>query len=97
MSTDDPDGVIAPADHRKVIFKNGTVRVLETTIRAGDITPLHSHLTPTVLQVISGFRFMRRDVHGATMLDARADPGFVTAAGALLGGPSPPRAREHRV
>ena len=53
MSTADLDGVIAAPDHHKVIFENDVVRVLETTIRAGDITPLHTHLTPTVVYVIS--------------------------------------------
>ncbi len=53
------------------------MRVLETTIRAGDITPLHTHLAPAVLYVISGSHFVRRDEHGATMLDTRADPDFV--------------------
>ena len=77
MSTDDLDGVIAAADHHKVIFENGAVRVIGTTIRAGDITPLHSHLTPTVMYVISGSHFIPRDEHGATMLDTRADPDFL--------------------
>ena len=53
------------------------MRVLETTIRAGDITPLHTHLTPTVMYVISGSHFIRRDEHGATTLDTRANPDFV--------------------
>ena len=77
MAGDQLDGVIAAPDHHKVIFENDAVRVLETTIRAGDITPLHTHLTPTVLYVISGSHFIRRDEHGATMLDTHADPDFV--------------------
>jgi hypothetical protein len=77
MSMDDLDGVIAAPDHHKVVFENDAVRVLETTIRAGDITPLHTHLTPTVLYVISGSHFIRRDEHGATIVDTRADPDFV--------------------
>jgi hypothetical protein len=36
------DGVIADPDHHAVIFENDMVRVLETTIRAGDVTPLHT-------------------------------------------------------
>jgi len=68
--------VIAAPDHHKVIFENDLVRVLETTIRAGDITPLHTHLTPTVVYVISGSHFIRRDEHGTTVFDTRADPDF---------------------
>ena len=74
---DDLDGVIAAPDHHKVIFENDRVRVLETTIRAGEITPLHTHLTPTVMYVISGSHFIRRDEHGVAMLDTRANLDFV--------------------
>ena len=43
---------IAPNIH-KVIFENDEVRVLETTIAAGETTPLHTHLRPTAMYVIS--------------------------------------------
>jgi hypothetical protein len=76
MSADDLDGALAAPDHHKVIFENEVVRVLETTIRAGDITPLHTHLTPQVMYVVSGSHFTRRDEQGAIMFDSRADPGF---------------------
>ena len=74
---DDLDGVIAAPGHHKVIFENDRVHVLETTIRAGEITPLHTHLAPTVMYVISGSHFIRCDEHGVTMLDTRANPDFV--------------------
>jgi len=35
----DLDGPTAAPDHHKVIFENERVRVLETTIRAGERTP----------------------------------------------------------
>lgn len=74
---DELDGVIAAPDHHKVIFENEQVRVLETTIAAGDITPLHTHLAPTVMYVVSGSHFVRRDEQGAVMLDTGAVPDFV--------------------
>ena len=74
---DELDGVIAAPDHHKVIFENDAVRVLEVTIRAGDRTPLHTHLTPTLLYVKSGSHFVRRDEHGQILVDTRADPAFV--------------------
>jgi mannose-6-phosphate isomerase-like protein (cupin superfamily) len=76
MSTDELDGVIAAPDHHKVIFENDAVRVLETTIRVGDVSPLHTHLRTQVMYVISGSHFIRRDEHGAVMVDTRADPNF---------------------
>jgi len=74
---DELDGAaVAPDDH-KVIFENDEVRVLETTIASAEVTPLHTHLAPTVMYVLSGSHFIRRDEHGATMVDTRANPGFV--------------------
>lgn len=77
MTLDELDGAaVAPANHT-VIFENDEVRVLETTIAAGEVTPLHTHLRPTVMYVIAGSHFIRRDEHGATMVDTRANPDFV--------------------
>ena len=77
VGDDDLDGVVAAPGNHKVLFENDDVRVLETTIVAGEITPLHTHLAPTVLYVLSGSHFIRRDEHGGTMFDTRADPAFV--------------------
>lgn len=76
-SSDELDGVAAAPDHHRVLFENDAVRVLETTIRVGDRTPLHSHLTPTVSYVVSGSHLVRRDAAGETLLDTRTDPDFV--------------------
>jgi mannose-6-phosphate isomerase-like protein (cupin superfamily) len=77
MTTGELDGVIAAPGNHKVLFENDEVRVLETTIAAGEITPLHTHLAPQVMYVVSGSHFVRRDENGATMLDTRANPDFV--------------------
>jgi mannose-6-phosphate isomerase-like protein (cupin superfamily) len=71
------DGVIVAPENHKVLFENDAVRVLETIIAAGEVTPLHTHLAPTVMYVLSGSHFLRRDEHGATMVDTRANPDFV--------------------
>ena len=71
------DGVAVAPNNHKVIFENEEVRVLETTIAAGEVTPLHTHLAPTVMYVLSGSHFIRRDEGGTTMVDTRATPGFV--------------------
>ena len=77
MTTDELDGVIAAPGHHRVLFENDVVRVIETTIRAGDTTPVHTHLAPTAMYVVSGSHFLRRDPDGAVMLDTRSDPAFV--------------------
>jgi mannose-6-phosphate isomerase-like protein (cupin superfamily) len=77
MTMDELDGVIVAPDHHRVLFENEVVRVIETTIRAGDTTPVHTHLAPTAMYVVSGSHFLRRDPEGAVMLDTRSDPAFV--------------------
>jgi len=74
MTMDELDGVAVAPDHHKVIFENEKVRVLETTISAGEKTPLHTHLRPTLLYVLSGSHFIRRDENGETMRDTRVEP-----------------------
>ena len=74
---DELDGVIAAPGNHKVTFENEEVRVLETTIAPGELTPVHTHLAPTLMYVLSGSHFVRRDESGATMLDTRAVPDFV--------------------
>ena len=77
MTLDELDGVAVAPNNHKVIFENDQVRVLETTIAVGEVTPLHTHLAPTVMYVLSGSQFIRRDESGATMVDTRANPNFV--------------------
>src|SRR5262245_17872702 len=73
---DDMDGVdVAPKNHR-ARFENDAVRVLETTIAAGDVTPIHTHLAPQVMYVVSSSTFIRRDEHGAVLVDTGTDPKF---------------------
>jgi hypothetical protein len=52
--------------------------VVETVVKAGDKTPLHTHVLPTVLYVISGSHFVRRDENDAVVVDTRTmNPTFV--------------------
>lgn len=74
----DLDGPIAAPDHHRVVFENDRVRVLETVVRVGDTTPLHTHLAPHLVMVTSGSHFVRRDAVGMVTVDTRtADPAFV--------------------
>lgn len=77
MSIDEFDGVTVAPNNHKVIFENDEVRVLETTVAAGERTEIHTHLRPTVMYVLSGSHFVRRGEDGNTLLDTRANPDFV--------------------
>ena len=75
---DDLDGSVAAADNHRVLFENDRVRVLETVIRAGETAPVHTHRGSSVLHVLSGSSFIRRDPDGVVLLDtSRLDPPFV--------------------
>ncbi len=66
------DGVTAAPDHHKVLFENHQVRVIETVVKVGDSTPVHTH-PRTVLYVVSGDHFIRRDDEGRVMVDTRVE------------------------
>lgn len=68
----DLDGVIAAPHHHKVLFENDFVRVVETVVPAGDTTPVHTHLAPTLTQVNGFAHFVRRDAQGKVLFDSRA-------------------------
>ena len=71
------DGPAAAPSNHWVLFENDRVRVLETLIRAGETTPVHTHASPTVTYVISGSGFRRRDESGTIVLDTQtAEPPF---------------------
>jgi hypothetical protein len=79
MASDELDGPTADPGHHEILFENDVVRVLRTTILAGDTTPVHSHLTPAVNYIVSGSHLIRRAPDGTVMLDTTADPSFVMA------------------
>ncbi|HEY2466301.1 MAG TPA: hypothetical protein VGI45_00495 [Terracidiphilus sp.] len=60
----------APHNHR-LLFENDSVRVLDTSIAPGQITPLHTHRWPASLYILSWSDFVRRDEHGALIVDSR--------------------------
>jgi hypothetical protein len=72
------DGVIADPNHHLVLFENDRVRVVQTKVRAGETTPLHTHVLPTLLYVLSGSHVVRRNDGGDVLVDTRTDdPRFV--------------------
>ena len=70
-NTDALDAMTAAPDHHDVILENDHVRVLDTRLRPGERTPLHSHCWPSSLYVMSWSDFVRRDAEGNTIVDSR--------------------------
>ena len=65
------DAMSAAPDHHDVLLENDQVRILDTNIRPGERTPLHSHIWPAALYVLSWSDFIRRDEAGNVLVDSR--------------------------
>jgi len=75
------EALIAAPDHHFLLTENESVRVLDTIIRPGQTTPLHTHCWPGVLHVREWSQFIRRDAQGDVLLDSRTiDPPAVGSA-----------------
>jgi hypothetical protein len=85
---DELDGVIAAPDHHRLLFENHLVRVIESKIRAGERTPLHTHMRQRVMFPVSGSSFARRDEHGAVIEETRLADGQTDPARIMWAGPT---------
>jgi hypothetical protein len=81
--SDSLDALVAAAESHRCLFENDAVRVLETRIAPGEITPVHTHRWPGVLYVLSFGHFVRRDADGQVMVDTRV-AGTLPAPGAAI-------------
>jgi hypothetical protein len=65
------DAVIAAPHNHCVLFENDAVRVLDTTVRPGEMVPLHTHRWPSSHYLLSWSDFIRRDSEDSVLLDSR--------------------------
>jgi hypothetical protein len=65
------DARAAAPDNHEILLENDQVRVLDTRIRPGERTPVHTHRWPGVLYVLSWSDFVRYDAEGNVLLDSR--------------------------
>jgi len=68
------DALRAAPHHHTLLFENDAVRVLDTCVRPGERTPVHTHRWPSVLYILSWSAFVRRDARGVVALDSRTVP-----------------------
>lgn len=66
------DAMTAATQHHKILLENDSVRVLETRIRPGERTAVHSHPWPAALYVVSFSDFVRCDPEGRVLADSRS-------------------------
>ena len=92
---DSLDALIADPDHHSLLFENESVRILDTRISPGDITPLHTHQWASAFYVQSWSDFIRRDEEGNIVLDSRRVESLATPPKALWSDSSPPHTLEN--
>jgi len=83
------DAMKAATEHHKLLLENESVRVLETRIRPGERTAVHSHPWPAVQYVVSFSDFIRFDPEGKVLVDSR-NMATKPAPGAALWSPPVP-------
>jgi catechol 2,3-dioxygenase-like lactoylglutathione lyase family enzyme/quercetin dioxygenase-like cupin family protein len=84
----------APANHMRLL-ENTRVRVLETVIAVGAITPAHTYRWPSVEYVLSASSLIRRDADGNVLLDTRAAHAELAPGEDLWSDPFPPHSVEN--
>ena len=65
------DAVLASPEHHRFLMENESVRVLETIIRPGETTALHTHQWPAATYFLSCSDMVRRDENGVVLMDSR--------------------------
>ncbi|GAA4281461.1 hypothetical protein [Gaetbulibacter aestuarii] len=89
------DALKAAPEHHKLLLENDSVRVLDTLIKPGDITKVHTHKWPATYYILSWSDFVRRDENDQVVLDSRnleSPPKLHTA---LWSEPLPPHTLEN--
>ena len=66
------DALAAAPDHHDILLENDKVRVLDTRLRSGERTPVHTHCWPATLYVMSWSDFIRCDADGNIIVDSRS-------------------------
>ena len=80
--------------YHTLLLENERVRVLDTRIRPGETTPLHTHRWPSLYHVLSWGEFVRRDQSGNVLVDSRAG-GVKIPPQVVWAPPMPPHTLEN--
>lgn len=74
------DAMTAAPNHHALLLENDRVRVLDSLLRPGESTPVHTHRWPSAQYIIGLSDFVRRDGNGSVLLDTR-EAGSLPAPG----------------
>ena len=84
------DALAVAGEHHTLLFEDDRVRVLDTLIRPGDRTAVHTHQWPSVHYVLSWSDFLRYDADDVVLLDSRSVAARPEAGTVLPGPPLSP-------
>jgi quercetin dioxygenase-like cupin family protein len=84
------DAMTAAADNHQLLLENEQVRVLDSWVKPGESTPVHTHEWPSVLYVIGFSDFVRRDESGLVLFDSRESESKPSPGQAFWSGPLQP-------
>jgi quercetin dioxygenase-like cupin family protein len=84
------DALIAAPDHHELLLENDTVRVLDSLVKPGESTPVHTHQWPAVLYIVGTSDFVRKDAEGNVIFDSRDGDGKLGPGTAVWSGPLAP-------
>jgi hypothetical protein len=84
------DAVAAAPEHHKVLLENDQIRVLETLLRPGEETAVHTHVWSGFLYIISWSNFVRYDEHRNVMMDSSRMTNTPVPSTAIPAAPIPP-------
>lgn len=84
------DAMIASRDHHELLLENERVRVLDSLVRPGEATSIHTHEWPSVQYIIGISDFVRRDDQGNVLFDSRESERKLLSGEAFWSGPLQP-------
>lgn len=84
------DAMTAAPDHHALLLENDKVRVLDSLLRPGESTPVHTHRWPSVQYIIGLSDFVRRHGNGSVLLDTREVGELPTPGSAFWSHPLEP-------
>jgi quercetin dioxygenase-like cupin family protein len=84
------DAMIAAPEHHKILLENSQVRVLDSWIKPGETTPVHTHRWASVLYILGTSDFIRYDADGNIIFDSRNSTAKIENGTALWSQPLTP-------
>lgn len=84
------DAMTAAPQHHSLLLENDHVRVLDSLVKPGESTPVHTHEWSGVLYILGVSDFVRYDDNGTVLFDSRESADKPTPGQALWSGPLQP-------